>query len=601
MGVGPLAGTTLAAGGALTVVPEPGDPPVADPLPPVVSDTVTALTQNLDVGGRWVLTLPRYDAPWYRPRSTGNRGPGPLPPTTATPPGWRTQLRSDPRHRGAAGLGAWTAIAWQNKIADAAARQAGAVAAAAQRIRHLVLGLRGSASLWNRRVPTESIARLATLSPLLGRMPVDLGGSALQAIGDRTPSLAPALFSSAARRMLRRRGPLDRAAAPGATSLATLITTANRCPDPQKLTDDDARTTDLATTEPEKLAGQLSQRSLSALTRFYSADYPDPAQAAQIAESLDVTGLPGLLVEIAAQRPPATDCRPIPDLSGFADSIAAGVDPTAGRPVVVDRVLGGLTGLREPLLAEPDIAPEIDIPLWSFLKENAPDWLLPGAGDIPPDRVLAVQSNPAFTEALLLGANYQTLGELRWRNLPITARWTPLRRFWQRIDVSGGVPSVDIRSVIALDTDQPLWPDRTELGDLSHLSDPRQGASLVVVFHTELFRRYPSTAVYLTPNPHGPQWLDVPKVDAVAPPPPPERKYPSFSGSLNPDLVFFGFDVPPAAGNDHWVVLEEPPPGYRFLRPGADGSPNAAGISDAATFANKTFFPPTRVFLGNLL
>ena len=89
----------------------------------------------------------------------------------------------------------------------------------------------------------------------------------------------------------------------------------------------------------------------------------------------------------------------------------------------------------------------------------------------------------------------------------------------------------------------------------------------------------------------------MPKVDL----PGVDRTYPSFSGSLNPDLVFFGFDVPPSAGSDHWVVLEEPPPGYRFLRPGADGSPSAAGISDAATFANKTFFPPTRVFLGNLL
>ena len=598
VGVGPLAGTTLAAGGALTVVPEPADPPVTDPLPPAVSDTVTALTANLEVGDRWVLTLPRYDAPWYPAPVDGQPWTWPPPADEVTPAGWRTQLRTDPRHRGAAGLGAWTAISWQNKISDGAARQAGAVAAAAQRIRHLVLGLRGSASLWNRRVPTESIARLATLSPLMGRMPVNIGGSALQAIGGRTPTLAPALFSSAARRMLRRRGPLDRAAAPGAASLATLITTANRCPDPQKISDDDAKVTDFASTEPEKLAGQLNQRSRTVLTRFYSADHPDPAQAAQIAESVDVTGLPGVLVGIAGQRPPATDCRPLPDLSAFADSIADGVNPTLGRPVVVDRVLGGLTGLREPVLAEPDIAPEIDIPLWSFLKDNAPDWLLPGAGDIPADRVLAVQSNPAFTEALLLGANYQTLGELRWRNIPITARWTPLRRFWQRIDVNGGRASVDVRSVIALDTDQPLWPDGTELGDVSHLSDPSQGASLVVVFHTELFRRYPTTAVYLTPNPDGEKWLDVPKVDDS---PAVERKYPSFSGSLNPDLIFFGFDVPPSAGSDHWVVLEEPPPGYRFLRPGADGSPNAAGIGDAATFANKTFFPPTRVFLGNLL
>jgi hypothetical protein len=285
------------------------------------------------------------------------------------------------------------------------------------------------------------------------------------------------------------------------------------------------------------------------------------------------------------------DCSPL-DLGAFASSVAAGVDPTVARPLVVDRVLGGLGGLREPLLAEPDVAPELDIPLWRFLSDNAPDWLLPGAGDIPPDRVLAVQSNPAFVEAVLVGANEQTLGELRWRNLPITSRWTPLRRFWQRINVGAGEVATDIRSVIALDTDQPLWPDATELGDASHLADPTHGASLVVVLHTELFRRYPSTIVYLTPNPDGADvWGDVPNVDDPAI----HRDYPSFSGTLTPELVFFGFGVPPAAGRDHWLVLEEPPPGYRFRHPAAEAS------ADGGVFAKATFAPPVRVFLGNLL
>ena len=114
--------------------------------------------------------------------------------------------------------------------------------------------------------------------------------------------------------------------------------------------------------------------------------------------------------------------------------------------------------------------------------------------------MLAVQTNPTFIDALLIGANHQTLGELRWRNLPITTRWTPLRRFWERIDVGAGAVATDIRPVVALATDQPIWTDASTLGDLSHLSDAANGANLVVVLHTELFRRYPATLVYLTPN-----------------------------------------------------------------------------------------------------
>jgi hypothetical protein len=117
--------------------------------------------------------------------------------------------------------------------------------------------------------------------------------------------------------------------------------------------------------------------------------------------------------------------------------------------------------------------------------------------------------------------------------------------------------------------------------------------NLVVVLHTELFRRYPATIVYLWPNPGGAAvWGPVPDVDAA---PPPEREYPTFSGTLTPDLVFFGFGVPPSAASDHWLVLEEPPPGYRF---GHQPNPPTA---NGAVFAEATFRPPTRVFFGNLL
>jgi len=595
--VGPVPGTVLATGAALTVVPKAGEPPVTDPLPGEVATTIEALATDLSDAGRWVLTVPRYDVPWHPGPVDGQDWQWPPPGDDVVPDGWRREMRTDPRNRGAAGLGAWVAIAWQDRIADGAARQAAAVAAAAQRIRHLTLGLRAAGSLWQRRVPADSLARLATLAPLLRRMPADGGGSALGAVAGRTPALAPALFSSSARRMLRRRGPLARAAGPGATSLPGLIVAANTCPPPQKLRDDEARILDTLADPAalEDLTGALRQQANEILTEFYdNADTAGP-----LAQTLiDDPGAAKDLLERVRDEPPVSFCSPLPDLSAFADSVAAGIDPTVARPVVVERVLGTISGLRAPFLAEPDVSPEIDIPLWKFLSDNSPDWLLPGSGDIPADRVLAVQTNPPFVDAVLLGANVQTLGELRWRNLPITTRWTPLRRFWQRVNVAAGGVATDIRPVVSLNTDLPLWPDASPLGDLSHLADPSHGANLVVVLHTELFRRYPATLVYLVANAGGPDpWAGVPEVDNGPNPgdPPPHRDYPSFSGTLTPDLVFFGFGVPPSAGLDHWLVLEEPPPGYRFSYKPGDASP------EGATFAENTFDPPVRVFLGNLL
>ena len=104
-----------------------------------------------------MLTLPRYDVPWHQGPVDGQNWQWPPPGDDVVPDGWRKQLRADPRHRGAAGMGAWAAIAWQDRISDGAARQAGAVAAAAQRIRHLTLGLSAAGSLWHRRVPIEPL------------------------------------------------------------------------------------------------------------------------------------------------------------------------------------------------------------------------------------------------------------------------------------------------------------------------------------------------------------------------------------------------------------------------------------------------------------
>ncbi|MEO7589164.1 MAG: hypothetical protein ABIS84_14195, partial [Arachnia sp.] len=258
------------------------------------------------------------------------------------------------------------------------------------------------------------------------------------------------------------------------------------------------------------------------------------------------------------------------------------------------RVLDGIKGIRQPELAAPDLALELNIPLWSFLQENSPDWLLPGGGELPIDRVHAISTNPEFVDAFLLGANHRALGELRWRNLPLVTGWTPLRRFWQRIDDDGGGPTTDVRPVLDILTapspGAPIWTDTSALGDPSH--SVGIGAQLVVVLHTELFRRYPATIVYLMLNPGGTAtWQD--DVNNIANP----RILPNLTGSLHPELVFFGFPLPPSAGKDHWLVLEEPPPGFRFTPPTAAQGP----MTDGATYATATLNKPIRAFFGKLL
>jgi hypothetical protein len=598
------------------IPPDAAAQPDVAPPPPPVQKRVRELTEPLAVKGRWVLQLPAYDGPWSGPE--------------ATP--WRQALRADPRRRAAAGLGAWAAIGWQERIADAAAAQAGALAAAAERIRHLTIGLATARSLWERRVPEDSnpIARLALLGPALARIPA-AGDSetVLDHINGRVPGrLVPALFSSAARRVLRPGPARSALAAPGAGGLEAVLEAANACPPAPKPDPLVADIEGILAEGPHAshLVRELVERArervpkdesglledlLGGLPGWVSEEGrlippdliaafdpgggrpPDLEALARVVDGLrgsEPTGEPGEVV--AALEPVfaggggAPACRPFA-LGELAAAVAAAVDPTVDRPVVVDRVLATIQGLEEPLLAPPDLSPELDLPLWKFLDERQRDWLLPGAGLMPSDSVAMVQTNPAFVDAFLLGANQQTLGELRWRNLPVRTGWTPLRRFWSRFPAPE-LRNTDIEGVA-------LWPADSELGDPRHRTDPVHGEDLVVVFRTELFRRYPSTLVYLFPAEldakGNPSWETTPKpVESL-------RLYPIFNGSVGPEVVFFGFAVPPRQGETCWVVLEEPPPGFRF---GPPASPSI-GAENGGTFAEATFRRPVRVFLGALL
>ena len=173
------------------------------------------------------------------------------------------------------------------------------------------------------------------------------------------------------------------------------------------------------------------------------------------------------------------------DLGRLSTIVAAAIDPTVARPPAVERVLSTLPGITH--IGPVEIEPELDLPLWSFLSTRSPDWMLPAQAISWTATSSALSTNPAFVESLLVGANHQATAELRWRNVPLVTRWSPLRKFWQR----KAKDSTSCRS-------RP-WPAAAALGSAA-LGLPGRGAEAVVVFRTSLFRRYPATVVYLYPR-----------------------------------------------------------------------------------------------------
>jgi hypothetical protein len=77
---------------------------------------------------------------------------------------------------------------------------------------------------------------------------------------------------------------------------------------------------------------------------------------------------------------------------------------------------------------------------------------------------------------------------------------------------------------------------------------------------------------------------------------------PTFTGTIGKDVTFFGFPVPPEALANHWVVVEEPPAGYRFFQQEtAQPLPPGVLATAASNFAYQRFALPVRVLIGPLL
>lgn len=588
-------------GGALVAAAHTGG---GASVPPEVTADVQMLTAALGDEAHPVVGLPAYDEPW------------PPDDAAAVDSGWRNEMRSDPRRRGIAGLGADAGIQYQERLAAVAARAAGAYQEAAERLRRLRYAMLTSASLWQRRMPQDGTRRLAVLGPALRGLRT-AAGSVTEGLEQAGRPLGQALFSTAAKRAWRvsaasvaddtdssTRGEIHSEiltaaakppAAPGraATAIAhtdalakslqapalddvvakkkrppalrglrTHVNTLDRAFDRTGFDPDSIRALTAGLRAVNGTLGSGRATAILPLLELIDAGEGKPASRTELrrriaaldsAPDADDLAMLGRTLTATPQR-----SAPAPvDLATVASSVSAVFDPTVASPALVDRVVDGIRGLGDDPLEPPELEPELGLAAWQFLHDQAPEWLLPGAAELPADAVFALATNPAFIDAFLLGLNAQVLAELRFRNLPILPGWTPIRTFWERTNPATGSTDPDI-------VDIETWTPDSAFGAQQHQSLSAATADLVLFFSTPLFREYPGTVVYLTPAPvdnaAAPDWQGKPEFNAAV--------FPSFQGQLEPDQVFFGFDVDPVLLSGMWVVLEETVRGRRFSNSG---------------------------------
>ena len=602
---------------------------VVEELPAEVRDDLAGLRiSGRDDVGRPVLGLPTYGE--LRGVRTRRRRRG-------------GNLNRDPRRRGVAGVGMQVGVETQEDLVEEALANAGSLKTAAESVRDLTLGLAAAGALWRRRLPVDPGRRLWLLGPALQRVATPDGTvDELATADDR--SLPRGWFSTAARRVLRPRTPRMSLAGPTAADPASLQTAANR-PQPRTPLDRcrhagsraprgtavrpaPARSRPRRGTPECSHAGGLVRRpgSLAVPEAGHRAGpapatHQDPRRprgrgavgtddraadrhggrrgrpAVRRANGQAVAPCADRAVRPQCRRPPGhrrparrprRAARVRPTVAAGGDDRPGGADGCGVRPDrstaparrrVLDRVQG-LDPARP--LAPPEPCLGLDLPMWRHLAATAPDWLLPGVGQLGEDVVIGVSTNQDFVDAFLVGLNTRMLEELRWRNVRVASGCTPLRTFWQRADRADGARVDDILGV-------QHWDDDTGLGAPQHQPPGLAGADLVLVFRSRLFARYPKTLLYLiSAERNGVPDFTTPPSDLAT------RTLPSFQGRVGADVTFFGFDgLPPEQVRSLWIALEEPPAGVTFR----NDVPAASTTDDGAAFADVTLADPLRVLI----
>jgi hypothetical protein len=539
------------------------------------------------------LLAPPLYGQWHRAENTVSRD------NTA----WFDELNLDPRHRSVAAFGTRIVQEHQEALMAAAWEQSGDLAKANQRMRQLQLSFAASTSLHTRhfkRMSDEAALRVA--APVLARvrggtmaapetmtMAATLGGSTM-------PLQAT---SAAMRRIGRERGPITRRfAAQGVVraerptwvfafhnvaaleflrvslpDLGTFEAIRTRISNPGSLLTFAEVTAERVHNMAQRPffritpEGQPADMTGSTL-RIRRDDNATSANFRRAAEAHLAKVNPGRPMVSFARRPP-------PGLTEVREALVERIAPRRTLVALAQAIIAtssnASTGVAltaptneaEVPIAPIMLEPKFPQPMYEPLRDLSQQLLLPGLETVEPNSVLGLETNPRFVEAYMVGLNHEMGRELLWRGFPTDQRGTYFDQFW---DARASAPADDDGSAFRRHRHRhgdilPLhqWGTRK----LGSPEGAPAGDRFVMLMRSSLLRRYPTAVIYAVKA----------KMEGT------KRKfstdstdelYPTFRGSLDPDVSFFGFNITAdqavgiGADPGYFIVIQEQPGEPRF-------------------------------------
>ncbi len=168
------------------------------------------------------------------------------------------------------------------------------------------------------------------------------------------------------------------------------------------------------------------------------------------------------------------------------------------------------------------ISPIIEDPACIALKKLSLDYILPGVGNVPNNKLFLLQENRRFIEAFMAGLNHEMNRELMWREFPTDQRGTIFSAFWEstQTDNKGDI--------------SPIHTWTNKLGDNS-LTPQSVGGNLVLVIKGDVIQHFPGINIY---GFHCPKITNLSNFDE-----PQTIDKPIFRTEIEPDILIVGFNM----------------------------------------------------------
>lgn len=455
--------------------------------------------------------------------------------------GWLAELNVEPHRRAAAGLGAKVVRDNQHEFLAAAWDQAGEVRALREELN------RGRLAAEIGRSHARRLAALTdeALLQATDRLHVFVRSGLTTAAGQlRTSAIVPAAIASPAFARQTRSGSLIARRAGQARHQPTVGVRTTARFVAASVTDDDRLPNQQAVAHFG--ASFVGRSTVTANTTFVLVAMDTTEGATEV---VAVENAAPILSTVSDQ------------VTGLADTVRAALDPMGSIVAGLDRRLTGIDlDHAADLPTRIPIGPRFLDPLFPKLHVLGSDLVLPGIDVFGLNRVRLVEVNEAWIAAFMAGANHEWDREALWNEYPADLGATSFSHFWPRIPAAPDLAH-DLHEWLPLTT--------TSLAD--HVGG--EGSSTVLLVRGDVIRRYPDTQFMLvTPASDGSL------LDADDNLPAGRTTWPAFTGRLDEQTVFVGFDVDPQDVWDQgmYVSIEEPVTGPSFGLDTAASAPAGA-------------------------